>query len=261
MPRLANKYAVITGTGSGIGRVAAGLFAREGAAVACLDLDKNSARETAAQIESAGGRSLAVQCDVTSEESVITAVKTVLAAFGGLDICWANAGGGAEGRAGDLEKDVWDRAIAVNLTGAWLTAKHVLPALIKSGRGSLIFTASTTGFRGAHNVPAMAAAKAGVMGLTRQIAMDYAAERVRVNAVLPGGTMTPTLVGKFNERAEQLGMTGQALLDAAASITPLGRLAEPEDIANAALFLASDEASHITGEWLAIDGGLFVKYG
>lgn len=147
------------------------------------------------------------------------------------------------------------------ITGAWLTAKHALPPLIESGRGSLIFTASTTGFRGAANVPAMAAAKAGVMGLTRQIAMDYAAQRVRANAVLPGGTLTPTLIAKFTERAEEMAMTGQSLLDWAASVTPLGRLAQSQDIANAALFLASDEAAHITGEWLAVDGGLFVKYG
>jgi len=261
MTRLKNKRVVITGTGSGIGRAAATRFAAEGAAVACLDINESGAEVTAAAIATQGGRATAVHCDVADEDSVVRAVAASVEFLGGIDICWANAGGGAEGKAADLAKEVWDRAIGINLTGAWLTAKHALPHLIASGAGSLLFTASTTGYRGSLNVPAMAASKAGVMGLTRAIAMDYAADRVRANAVLPGGTLTPTLVSKFAERGQQMGSTGEALLEWASSVTPLGRLAEVEDLVNAGLFLASDESAHITGEWLAVDGGLFVKYG
>jgi len=259
MARLSGKRAVITGAGSGIGKAGAVAFAAEGAQVVILDVNLDNARKAAA--ECVGGPVYALACDVTSEESVASAMAEAAALMGGIDVCWANAGGGAEGTATELTKAAWDWAIAVNLTGGWLTAKYALPHMIAAGAGSLIFTASTAGYRGSANVPAMAAAKAGLMGLTRQIAMEYAPQKIRANAVLPGATLTPTLVSKFHERAEHYGKTGEELLEWASSITPLGRLGKPEDQANAALFLASDESAFITGEWLAVDGGLFVKYG
>jgi NAD(P)-dependent dehydrogenase (short-subunit alcohol dehydrogenase family) len=260
MGRLAGKRAIITGAGAGMGACGARLFAREGATVACLDIRADSAGLVAESICSEGGRGLAFACDVADEESVASAIAAAAEAMGGVNICWVNAGIAGEGRAGDLDRAVWDRSIAVNLTGAWLTSKYVLPSLIASGAGSLIFTGSTCGIRGPANVAAMSATKAGVMGLARQIAMEYAADNVRSNVIMPGSTLTETFLGSYADRAAMLGTTREALMEKTLENFPLKRFGQPEDMANLALFLASEDSSWMTGHWLPVDGGRFAKF-
>jgi NAD(P)-dependent dehydrogenase (short-subunit alcohol dehydrogenase family) len=260
MGRLAGKRAIITGGGAGMGASGARLFAREGAAVACLDIQAAAAESVAAAIRDEGGTAFAFSCDVADEDSLAQAIAAAAEAMGGIDICWVNAGIAGEGKAAELERAVWDRAIAVNLTGSWLTSKYVLPHLVASGAGSLIFTASTCGFRGPPNVAAMSATKAGVMGLARQIAMEYAPDNVRSNVIMPGSTLTETFLGSYDTRAEMLGTTRELLMQKTLENFPLMRFGQPEDMANLALFLASDESGWMTGHWLPVDGGRFARF-
>lgn len=243
-----------------MGRAGALTFAAEGARVACFDIDRATVEETAVMVNEAGGRAEAFVCNIAEEDDIRLAVAGAVAFLQRVDICWSNAGVAGEGRATELARAVWDRAIAINLTGAWLTAKHVLPHLIASGHGSLIFTASTTGMRGSPNVPAMAASKAGVMGLARQIAMDYAKENVRSNVICPGPTMTTTFQNSYADRAQLLDTPVQELMAQTLKQIPLNRFGAPQDIVNLALFLASDESSYMTGHWLPVDGGRFAKF-
>lgn len=260
MARLMGKRAIITGGAAGMGASGARLFAREGAAVACLDLKLDAAQALADGICAEGGNAFAFQCDVADEESLSAAIAVSAEALGGIDICWVNAGIAGEGKAAELSRAVWDHSIAVNLTGAWLTAKYALPHLVASGRGSLIFTASTCGFRGPPNVAAMSATKAGVMGLARQIAMEYAPDNVRSNVIMPGSTLTETFLNSYATRAEMLDTTCEALMEKTLENFPLKRFGRPEDMANLALFLASDESGWMTGHWLPVDGGRFAKF-
>lgn len=247
--RLQGKRAIITGAGMGMGRAAALRFAAEGARVGLLDVDEEAAGGVAREIEGGGGEALVLVADVTSEEHVATAVGRAVAAWGGVDVVVANAGielAGQDDRVDRLKLAVWQRTMDVNLTGTFLTCKHGIRALLASGGGAVVCTASPTGLYGcAPGQDAYSTSKAGVYGLIRVMAADYAREGIRVNGVIPGYTRTPMTTWVTPEEHEALLQT-----------IPLGRQGEAEDVASVMLFLASDEAAYVTGAVWAADGGM-----
>jgi Dehydrogenases with different specificities (related to short-chain alcohol dehydrogenases) len=252
--RLAGKRTLITGAGSGLGRGAALRFAAEGAAVACADRDGAAAAETARMIEDKGGRAIACAADVTSDADTEQMVAETVAAFGGLDALYANAGVAGPGSAPDLDLEDWNRVIAVNLTGVYLSARHALRRMLAQGSGGSIVTqASVGGLIGIPGLASYAASKAGVVGLTRQLAVEYAPMGIRVNAICPGTVPTPLVVGTYTE---QRGALADDWQEVRAQDYPLRRLGTPDDVAHAAVFLVSDESSWITGQIWAVDGGM-----
>ncbi len=249
--RLAAVRCLVTGAGSGIGRATAGRFAAEGALVALVDRDAAAVAEAATEIRAAGGHALGLTADVADEPGMTAAVEDLLAAHGGLDVAVVNAGiqlFGEDARATDLDLDVWERTLRVNLTGAFVTARCALRAMLATGGGSLIFTGSPTGlFGGARGFTAYSASKAGVHGLMRVLAADYAEHGIRVNAVVPGFTRTP-LVDVLHE--------DPAAREALLATVPLGRAGTPEEVASMMVFLASDESRYATGAFFTVDGGM-----
>jgi 3-oxoacyl-[acyl-carrier protein] reductase len=246
MARLDGKRALVTGAGSGIGRAIAARFAHEGARVALVDVHEDAVEESCAGID---GETLALVADVSSEDAVAASVDAAADAWGGLDVLVANAGVSRhdDARVDELDASAWRATMAVNLDGLFYTCKHGVRALLASGGGAIVCTASPTGMFGlSPGFNAYSASKGGVLGLARAMANAYADRGVRVNALMPGFTRT--------------GITERAFADGGSveRITagiPLGRAARPEEIAAAALFLASDEASYVTGAILAVDGG------
>jgi NAD(P)-dependent dehydrogenase (short-subunit alcohol dehydrogenase family) len=249
--RIAGKRAIITGAGNGMGRAAALRFASEGARVGLIDINRPAVEAVAMEITAAGGEALPLIADVTDEEQVARAVDLAVERWGGLDIVVSNAGielVGQDARVHELSREVWDRTISVNLTGMFLTCKHGIRALLASGGGSVVCTASPTGLYGcAPGYAAYSASKAGVYGLTRVMASDYARLGIRVNAVIPGFTNTP-MTKYFMENDEERKNLERTI--------PLGRPGEPEEVAAVMLFLASDEAAYVTGAAWAADGGM-----
>ena len=244
--RLAGKRAIITGAGSGMGRAAARRFHAEGASVGLLDIDERALAAVASEL---GERVLALLVDVRDEGQVESAVERATAAFGELDTVVANAGvqlAGQDDRADRLELATWQRTIDINLTGIFLTCKHGLRALLANGGGTVVCTASPTGQYGcAAGYDAYSSSKAGVYGLVRVMAADYASSGIRVNGVIPGYTDT-AMTSWVDEEARR---------DLLATI-PLGRPGTAEEVASVMLFLASDEASYVTGAVWAADGGM-----
>lgn len=249
--RITGKRAFVTGAASGIGRATAERFAREGASVALMDIDLEAAENAARGLRAEGLAALAIATDVTSEQSVEDSVGEVTAAFGGLDIVVANAAVqlfGEDDRADRLALEVWQRTLDVNLTGCFLTCKYGARALLGSGGGSMVITASPTGLYGrARGFDAYSASKAGTYGLTRVMANDFAQLAIRVNCVVPGFTDTALVASVMNDSARR---------DEILRSVPLGRPGGPDEIASAILFLASDEASYCTGSALICDGGM-----
>jgi NAD(P)-dependent dehydrogenase (short-subunit alcohol dehydrogenase family) len=245
---LAGKRAIITGAGNGIGLAIARHFAREGARVGLVDVAEGAVRDAAATI---GEAALPLTADVTDEAQVRGAIERAVAAWGGLDIVVPNAAVqlfGQDDRADRLDLAVWRRTIEINLTGAFLTCKHGIAALLASGGGSAVCTASPTGQYGlAPGFDAYSSSKAGVLGLVRVMANDYAREGVRVNAVIPGFTDTPLVRAIIADDAEREKLVGTI---------PLGRPGRAEEVAAVVAFLASDEASYATGAAWAGDGGM-----
>ncbi len=246
---LEHKRALITGAGMGMGRAAAVRFAQEGARVALVDIDEQAAQAVAVEIQAAGGEALVARADVRSEPDVEAAVAAAVAAWGGLDVIVPNAGvqlAGQDDRADRLSLEVWQRTIDINLTGIFLTAKHGLRALLKNGGGTVVCTCSPTGQYGcATGYDAYSASKAGVYGLVRVMAADYAQEGIRINGVIPGYTNTPMTSWVTPQDREDLLRT-----------IPLNRPGEPEEVASVMAFLASDQTPYVTGAVWAADGGL-----
>jgi len=247
--RLEGKRAIVSGAGAGMGRAAALRFAAEGARVGLLDIDERAARAVADEIEAGGDEALVLPADVSKEEDVAAAVGQTVDAWDGLDVVVANAGvelAGEDDRADRLELAVWQRTMDINLTGIFLTCKHGIRALLASGGGSVVCTCSPTGLYGcAPGFDAYSTSKAGVYGLVRVMAADYAREGIRVNGVVPGYTRTPMTEWVTPEEH-----------DALLATIPLARQGEPEDVASVMLFLASDEAAYVTGAVWAADGGM-----
>jgi NAD(P)-dependent dehydrogenase (short-subunit alcohol dehydrogenase family) len=250
--RLAGKVALITGAGSGLGRASALRFAAEGAAVACADLDESAAAQVASEVTKAGGKALAARVDVSSARHAEQMSRSVLDAFGHIDVVFANAGIPGTGSAATTAEADFDRVIAVNLKGVWLSSKFVLPHMIERGQGVIINQASMGGLVGIPGIFPYAAAKGGVIAMTRQMAVEFGPQGIRVNAICPGTIPTP-LVAK--SRAERAGSAPAADPGAALLRYPLRRLGEVDDVAALAVFLASDEAKWITGAVYPVDGG------
>lgn len=251
MKALDGKVALVTGASSGIGRAAALLFAAEGAEVVVAARRKPELDALVAEIVAAGGRAVAVAGDVTDAAYAEALVATAGEQFGGLDVAFNNAGTlGEMGPVEEVSPEGWRDTLETNLTSAFLGAKHQLPALRARGGGSLIFTSTFVGHSaGFPGMAAYAASKAGLVGLTQVLAAEHGAEGIRVNALLPGGTDTP--MGRV------VANTPEAL-SFVQGLHALKRTAEPEEIARAALYLASDAASFMTGTALLVDGGVSI---
>jgi NAD(P)-dependent dehydrogenase (short-subunit alcohol dehydrogenase family) len=245
------RRALITGAARGIGRAVALRFARDGAAIALLDVDEDALAAAERSVREAGGRTVALAADVADEDAVAGAVATAAASFGGLDVVVANAAvqlTGADDRIDRIAADVWTRTIDVNLTGAFHTVKHGVRRLLEGGGGAVVCVGSPAGAYGiARGLGAYSASKAGLQGLVRVLAADLAGQGVRVNAVLPGITRTPM---------NRWWTEDPAATAAVLSAVPMGRAAEPEEIAAVVAFLASADASYVTGALWYVDGGL-----
>ncbi|TDR89183.1 SDR family NAD(P)-dependent oxidoreductase [Enterovirga rhinocerotis] len=251
MSRLADKVAFITGAGGGIGRRAAELFAREGACIAVAERDEESGRGTAAAVEAAGGKALFVRTDVTEEESVRAAIAATVERFGALHILYNNAGGSslADGPVTECPAEEFWRAIKLDLFGTWLVCRHGIPELIRSGGGSVVNASSVVAHLGWPGKDAYTAAKGGVAALTRSMAVEFAAQKVRVNAISPCITLTPRVREQLAKLESTKRIAEQHLVG----------LADPDDVAMAALFLASDESARTTGHILQVDSGLTIS--
>ncbi len=246
------KVAFVTGAANGIGRATALAFAREGANVVVADISEQGNQETARMIEDLGGRSLAVKCNVTQAEDVKAALDKTIETFGRLDFAFNNAGVEQKNAAtAEIEAQEWDRIVDINLRGVFLCMKYEIPLLLNQGGGAIVNTSSGAGVIGIKGGAAYAAAKHGVIGLTKSAALDYAAQNIRVNAVAPGYIDTPMMdrfTGGTSKGREQV-----------ISEEPIGRMGQPEEIANAVVWLCSDAAGFVVGHALVIDGGQTVQ--
>jgi NAD(P)-dependent dehydrogenase (short-subunit alcohol dehydrogenase family) len=251
MGRLDGKVCVITGAGGGMGREAALLFSAEGASVCAADVDGEAAEETAAECRDG----LAVRVDVADDQSVRDLYVTTAERFGGIDVLYNNAGISPPDDDSILvtEPEAWDRVHAVNAKGVYLCCRHGIPYLLERGGGSVINVASFVALVGAATSQiAYTASKGAVLSLSRELAVQFARQGVRVNALCPGPVETPLLLRIFGDDA--------AAYERRRVHLPMGRLAKPREIVNAALFLASDESSYVTGSTFVVDGGLTAAY-
>lgn len=251
MSLLANKVAIITGASSGIGLATAKLFAREGAALILCARREPQLHAAVKEIRDVGGRAHAVPGDVANEATAKMLVEQAVDRFGGLDIAFNNAGMlGPMNATSDVTLSEWNRAVETNLTSAFLAAKYQLPAMMRRGGGSLMFTSTVVGYTTAFaGVAAYAATKSGVLGLVKALAVEYGASGIRVNALVPGGTDTPM--------AREMNGTEEAL-NQVRSLHALKRIATPDEQARSALYLASDASSFTTGTALLVDGGVSI---
>jgi len=255
--RLEGKVALITGGTSGIGRAGAGLFCREGADVIIGALEDDLTEEVVSELQNEGPKEVVFfPTDVSNPREVEWLVESAMSRFGRLDVAYSNAGLQETGTATETSDEVWRRVIDVNLTGQFNVARQALPALMRTGNGSLIFTASDLGLVGARDSVAYCSAKGGVVNMARAIAVDSTPHGVRVNCLCPGPVDTPMIRGWF------AGVEDPEALEAT-QVEPIlvGRFADPTEIAAAALFLASDESSFMTGANLVVDGGVTCWYG
>jgi len=249
MRRLEGKVAIVTGSGSGIGEATARLMAREGASVVVADIDGAAAERVAGEI----GSAVVAEVDVSDESSVVRMVETAVESFGGVDVLHNNASDASTSALDmdivTLDMAVFDRLVAVNLKGQFMGCKHAIPHMLARGGGSIVNTASIDGFVGRGVRAAYGASKAGVVLLTKAVASQYGARGIRCNAVAPGLTLTTALKHHY---------TTPERLEESLALYPMPRLCAPEDVANAVLFLASDEAAYINATTLMVDGGATV---
>ncbi len=247
MGQLDNKVAIVTGAASGIGAASAMRFAAEGAAVVAVDIRGAKAQETARAINDNGGHAIAVEANVADAGDVERMVAETVQQLGGLDVLFSNAGTLRPGSVVELSVDDWDLVMGVNVRSVFLGGKYAVPAMLERGGGSIVNTASISGLHGDGGAVVYAASKAAVINLTRAMATDHSADGIRVNAICPGTIETPPVKRM---------MSDPAVLKVNIDAHSMGRIGQPEEIANAALWLASDQSSFVTGEHLVVDGGL-----
>jgi len=244
------KVAIVTGGTSGIGKATAIAFAEKGATVVIVDWIENE--ETLNLIKASGGEAIFVKCDVSKAIEVKAMVDKTIAAFGRIDYAFNNAGiEGTNAKTADCTEENWDKTIGVNLKGIWLCMKYEIPEILKQGKGVIINCASVAGLIGFGGLPAYVASKHGIIGLTKTTALEYAKQELRVNAVCPGVIQTPMIdriTGKIKETIEEF-----------KGLEPIGRFGLPEEIANAVIWLCSDEASFVTGIAMPVDGGFVAQ--
>jgi meso-butanediol dehydrogenase/(S,S)-butanediol dehydrogenase/diacetyl reductase len=249
--RLQDKVCVVTGGGSGIGAATCALFAREGAKLVVADMNLDAAQAVADAAKAAGGQAVAFAVDVSNSEAVHKLIDFALAQFGRLDVLVNNAGFGFAGTVVDTDEADWDRLMAVNLKGVFLGCKHAIPVMQRQGGGAIVNTASVVSTVGVRDRAAYCASKGGVASLTRAMALDHVDAGIRVNAVAPGTIDSPYFDQMLAKTEDPV-----AFKKGIAERQAMGRLGKPEEIAGAILYLASDEASFVTGSLLTVDGGM-----
>ena len=252
--RLENKVALITGSGSGIGRAAALRFAEEGAKVVVVDWKVEGGRETVAMIESNGGEAVFVEADVSQAEDVKRMVETTVSTYGRLDILFNNAAVQVFGTLPNTSEADWHKVMDVNLKGVYLGCKYAIPHMVAQGGGSIVNTSSALGLVGDPDLPAYGATKGGILAMSKAMAQAHGKENIRINSICPGDVDTPIVAEYFDQQPDPEEARRQV-----ASEYALGRIADPREIANVALFLASDESSFLTGTEIIVDGGLTSK--
>lgn len=254
MPSFENQVVLITGASSGIGKAAAEAFAKAGAHVVVADVSAEAGEAVARQLSAIGPKSVFIACDVASSASVQNLIKQTLDTFGRLDVAINNAGiGGASALSADYPDEEWQRVININLSGAWYCQKYELQAMVAAGRGVIINMASILGKVGFAGASAYVAAKHGLIGLTETAALEYGPQGIRVNAVCPGFIATPMLTNAGIDD------THKEMQDMIAAKHAMQRLGKPEEITGALLWLASEEASFVTGQAIVVDGGYLAQ--
>jgi len=251
--RFQGKVVLVTGAGGGIGRASAILFAKEGAKVGINSLTPAHGEETLRKVQEAGGEGIYIQGDVSRAADAERAVANTVKAFGRLDILFNNAGIVIPGRIDNTSEEDWDRTMAVNLRGVFLTSRYAIQQMRKNGGGVIIHNASVVALKGVRDRAPYTASKGGVWALTKAMAADYISENIRVNCICPGTTYTPSLQQRIDASPDP-----KAALDDFIARQPMGRLGKEEEIAAGVLYLASDEAAFITGTTLLIDGGMSI---
>lgn len=249
---LEGKVALVTGGSSGIGRAAAQLFVRDGARVVIADVDTEGGQETVQIVKETGGSALFLKTDVSKASEVEALINKAVETFGRLDCAFNNAGiGEIEGRTHLFPEEKWDRIIDINLKGVWLCMKYEITQMLKQGGGAIVNTSSAAGLIGTVFHPVYSASKHGVVGLTKSIALQYARDGIRVNAICPGAVRTPMVEKAIsaNSKYERANLEAE----------PVGRMAEPREIAEAAVWLCSGAASFVTGHAMAVDGGMVIR--
>ncbi|UCB45306.1 MAG: glucose 1-dehydrogenase [Spirochaetota bacterium] len=256
MERLKDKIALITGGGQGIGKAAAGVFAEEGAMVVVVDINETTGNKTTADIQSRGYKAYFIRSDVSINNDVKNLFRIIKKKFTGLHILYNNASiylPGKDGRVVDIKEDIWDRVVAVNLKSIYLMCKHCIPLMIENGGGSIINTSSSAGVIGIPNCDAYTAPKGATIALTRSLAVEYGPHKIRVNCIAPAAVRSPML---DQSSLDDTQFDEKRFLTLR---TPLRRYGEPEEIAQIAAFLASDESSYLNGAVIVADGGITVN--